>query len=278
MAIEVGIMHGRLTPPFEGRFQAFPANSWRQEFHNAKAAGLSCIEWIYEKPHEDDNPLGTNDGVAEIRALANETGVRVSSICADYYMEERLIGDDASVNQSVADHLRWLIGRAGTLGVAYIVLPFVDSSSLKDDEQITALTNLLRDIAPDAHKADVELHLETDLPPKTFRALLDKVDNDAIRVNFDIGNSAALGYDPEEELTLLAPYLGSVHVKDRVFGGGTVSLGSGNADFETCFRKITEANFERWFILQVARGDDGDEVAWSIANRNFVERHVADLL
>ena len=238
---------------------------------------MHCIEWIYEKPHEDANPMASDEGVAEMRRLIAETGVRVSSICEDYYMEKLLIADDGTPNVAVVDHLRWLIGRAGVMGITYIVLPFVDASSLKTDAQIDGLIALLKSLAPKAQDAGVELHLETDLNPQKFSALLKSVGSNVVRANFDIGNSAALGFDPHEELTALAPYLGSVHVKDRVLGGGTVPLGSGNADFETCFRMIAKTGFDRWFVLQVARGEDGDEVPWTVANREFVERHLAGL-
>ena len=45
---DIAIMQGRLLPPSEGRFQAFPAKLWRDEFENAKKADLACIEWILE--------------------------------------------------------------------------------------------------------------------------------------------------------------------------------------------------------------------------------------
>lgn len=275
--IDVGIMHGRLVPPFEGRFQAFPANKWREEFSYAKKAGLSHIEWIYEKPHENENPISTDAGIAEIQSLILETGVNISSICADYYMTEPLIGSDGNTNDAVVEHLRWLIGRANLLEITYIVLPFVDASSLKSKAQIDGLISLLISLAPEAKLANVELHLETDLNPHKFSALLKSVNSEFIKANFDMGNSASLGFDPNEELTLLAPFLGSVHVKDRVLGGGTVQLGTGNTDLETCFRLIKKTGFNRWFVLQVSRGHDGDEVTWAITNREYVERCMADI-
>src|SRR6202042_631877 len=103
---------GRLLPRYEGRFQAFPAGLWREEFINAQKAGLYCIEWIYEEPHEDDNPLRTDEGLAQMKAVIAETGVQVRSICADYYMTRPLVTDVNGVDRASVDHLHWLMTRA----------------------------------------------------------------------------------------------------------------------------------------------------------------------
>jgi L-ribulose-5-phosphate 3-epimerase len=268
-------MQGRLVPKEENRFQSFPALRWRDEFSRAKEVGLTCIEWIYEVPNEEKNPLGTDEGIAEIKRLTRETGVLVRSICADYYMSKKLITPDAQADDAALAHLCWLIGRAEQLEITYIVLPFVDASSLRTRAERAALVRALPQVLPKAQAAGIELHLETDLPPQDFVATLETIGHIHLKANYDIGNSAALGFDQEEELTLLAPWLGSVHVKDRVKNGGTVPLGTGDADLPTCFRKFREAGFGRWYILQAARGVEGDEIAWMKNNRRFVDEQVA---
>jgi L-ribulose-5-phosphate 3-epimerase len=272
---EIGIIQGRLLPPFEKRIQGFPAERWRDEFTLAREAGLANIEWIFEKPNAHKNPLGNDDGAVEIMRLAEETGVAVRSLCADYYMEELLIGPEGAPLIRAVDHLRWLIDRVGKLSIRYIVLPFVDSSSLKTPAQLEGLVSLLTRLASAAEDAGVELHLETDLRPETFRGVLEQIAHPFVRANYDIGNSASIGYDPEQELSLLRPFLGSVHVKDRALGGVTVPLGTGNANFPICFRMIVEAGFQGPYVLQAARGKEGDEVSLAIANRQFIEGHLA---
>ena len=219
--------------------------------------------------------MRNDEGHAELKRLMAETGVSVWSICADYYMTKRLVRPDATADEGALAHLSWLIGRAAKLGITYIVLPFVDSSSLKTEAERAALPRILSGVLSQAKAVGVELHMETDLPPRAFAALLDRAGHSHLKANYDIGNSASLGYDQGEELTILAPWLGSVHVKDRVKGGGTVPLLTGNADLPTCFRKIHDAGFSRWFILQVARGGEGDEIAWIRKNRQFVEAYWA---
>jgi hexulose-6-phosphate isomerase len=274
----IGIMQGRLSPPMGGRIQSFPVDSWREEFAHARKAGLNCIEWIYEDGTGAVNPLRTNEGTAEIRRLEETWGVGVWSICADYYMTERLVASDGVPQVKVVEHLKWLLGQANVLGARYIVLPFVDASSLESPQELEGLDAVLKSVVPTVEETGVELHLETDLKPADLIAVLERIVHPLVRANFDIGNSASLGHNPVEELTLLGPWLGSVHVKDRVLGGGTVPLGTGAADFPTCLRLICAVGFSGPFILQAARQAGLSEVELAIRNRRFVEEQLAAVI
>ena len=271
----IGIMQGRLSPPSGGRIQSFPVDTWRDEFPLASKAGLACIEWIYETGTEAANPLGTNSGVADIRRESERSGVAVWSICADYYMAERLVASDGSARQPIVEHLLWLIERSSLLEIRYIVLPFVDSSSLQSPEETAGLVSMLASVAPAAADARLELHLETDLDPRLLADLLDQISDPCVRANYDSGNSAALGHDPVAELDALGPWLGSVHIKDRLRNGGTVSLGTGAADLSTSCRLIRGAGFRGPLILQVARDEALSEVELAMRNRRLVEGHLA---
>ncbi len=273
----IGIMQGRLLPPINGRIQSFPAQAWRKEFALARQAGLSCIEWIYEKENEDLNPLGSDAGLAEMRELSTASGVLVRSICADYFMTELLVTQSGEPDTKNLQHLKWFIGRGGALGVRYIILPFVDSSSIKTPAQMEGLLAVLTEICPVAVQEKVEIHLETDLQPAKLAAILQKINHPLICANYDTGNSASLDHNPGEELTLLAPWLGSVHIKDRIRGGGTVPLGTGDTNLNLCFQMFQKANYQGFFVLQAARSSDVSEVDWAIANRTFVEERLANI-
>lgn len=269
----IGIMQGRLSLPARGRIQSFPLKTWKAEFALARAAGLDCIEWIFEDGTDQENPLRNDAGTKEILEESERSGVEVRSVCADYYMSRRLVADDGTLCPASIEHLRWLLGRIRGLGAKYVVLPFVDSSSLATLEQRVGFVRMIREVVPESEMTGVELHLETDLPPREFASVLSEISHPLVHANFDIGNSASLAYDPAEELPLIGPWLGSVHVKDRLRGGGTVPLGAGHADFATCFRLIRGAGFFGPFILQAAREDGVSELDLARRNRTFVERY-----
>jgi L-ribulose-5-phosphate 3-epimerase len=97
----------------------------------------------------------------------------------------------------------------------------------------------------------------------------------SIRVNYDSGNSASLGYHPVEEFAAYGERIGSVHVKDRVRGGSTVPLGTGDADFRAFFEGLGALRYQGDILLQAARGAPGAEVEWARQNRDFVLRSLA---
>lgn len=268
----IGVMQGRLSPPADDRLQAFPAGCWSEEFARAAEAGLDCLEWVYEAETAAINPLSDARGIAQIRHLSRQHGVGVWSVCADYYMQRTLLDSDGLLRQKLLDHLGWLIGQAAEAGCRYIVLPFVDSSRLVNREHLAGLARALDSVLPLADSANLEIHLETDLTPNDLAAFLRRVNHPRLKVNLDTGNSASLGYDAAEEIAAIGPWLGSVHIKDRLLHRGSVALGLGQADFPAYFEGLRTLAYAGSFVLQVARSASGDEVAWCRQNRAFVER------
>jgi hexulose-6-phosphate isomerase len=126
---------------------------------------------------------------------------------------------------------------------------------------------------PLAEETEIEIHLETSLGPAEFAKLLDRIPHPKLKVNYDSGNSSSLGYAPTDEFAAYGDRIGSVHIKDRVLNGGTVPLGTGNADFKSLFSCLEKISYAGDFTLQVARATPGDEVAWAKQNLAFVRRY-----
>jgi hexulose-6-phosphate isomerase len=268
----IAIMQGRLVPPAEGRFQSFPRDEWAAEFPRAAAAGLDAIEWIYDAYGEDVNPLGTDDGIARMRELSAEHGVAVVSSCADYFMDRPLVRAGEAERRDLLGRLLWLIERARLAGIGRIVLPFVDASRIAGDDDRRVALGVLRAALPAAERAGVELHLETDLDPAAFAGVLADLQHPNLKVNYDSGNSASLGYDPKAEFAAYGERIGSVHIKDRRLGGGTVPLGSGDADLPAVFAGLRRLGYRGDFVLQAARPEAGAEVRRAAEDVAFVRR------
>lgn len=272
----IGIMQGRLVPPSDGHFQSFPRDHWEQEIRNAATAGLGMIEWIYDLYGLGANPIESDDGIARMRYLSDKHAIAIRSLCADYFMERRLVDADGSVNEKNDDHLIWLVGQCHKLGIRRVVLPFVDASRIEGDAQQDAAVTLLSRTIATAEDFGIEIHLETDLDPDCFAGLLAQLPHPLIKVNYDSGNSAGLGYEPQEEFAAYGARIGSVHIKDRKLHGTTVPLGSGNTDFDAVFSGLAQLRYSGDFILQAARGKDGDEIGWSRQNREFVANRLRE--
>ncbi|SDI27593.1 hexulose-6-phosphate isomerase [Pseudomonas flavescens] len=255
-------MQGRLSAPQDGRFQSFPRQSWQLEIERAAEIGLRGIEWIYDLFGEGANPLETAEGREGLRDLLARRGLSVVSICADYFMDRPLLRCSQAENVELIERLHWLLGICPELGVGRVVLPFVDASRIRDQAERDQVVANLRQVLPQAERHGVELHLETDLAPQAFRELLDLLDHPLVKVNYDAGNSASLGYRPADEFAAYGRRVGSVHIKDRRLGAGTVPLGQGDTDFPSLREQLIEYGYQGDFVLQVARGEAGDESRW----------------
>jgi len=250
-------MQGRLLPKYQGRYQAHPLGYWQKEFPIAKSLGLDCIEFILDYNDAENNPLLKSEGIDEICEIVEETGIRVRTVCADYFMEAPLHSTDKAGVLRSQEILRHLLGNVRSLGVTDIVIPCVDQSSLKNrDSQGRFVRNMLP-LVEHAEKLDINLALETDLSPESFAKLLDQFDSARVTVNYDIGNSVALGFDPVEEFKCYGERITDIHIKDRVLGGGSIILGDGDADFDLFFSTLTQYHFDGPFIMQAYRDEDG---------------------
>ena len=255
-----GIMQGRLLPKFKNRYQAHPLGYWKDEFTIAKEIGLSYIEFILDHNDYEENPLMSDLGVNEIENIIQKTGIGVRSICADIFMEAPLHSDNNSISNTSKEILLILIENSAKLGITDIVIPCVDQSTLKGDADQKRLIENLTEPINLANKRKINLSLETDLAPIPFLNLLNKLDSDVVKVNYDIGNSASLGFDIFEEFKLYGNRISDIHIKDRELGGGSVLLGNGNANFKAFFEVFSNIDFKGPIVMQVYRDDEGVEI------------------
>jgi hexulose-6-phosphate isomerase len=267
-------MQGRLVPPEGGHFQSFPRQRWRDEFALAEAAGLNAIEWIFDVYGEDVNPLSTDAGLAELGTLIEKTGIEVRSVCADYFMDRPFLRATAAEQEDRIRKMEWLLSRCQNAGIRRIVIPFVDNSAIRNEEEKLQALSVLRQLLPRAEETSVELHLETSLAPEPFTALLEHCRHPLVRINYDSGNSASLGYTVSEEFAAYGHRIGSVHIKDRLLNGGTVPLGTGDADLHAVFAGLARLNYPGDYVLQIARAETGSEMAWIAQHRAWVAAQI----
>ena len=267
---EIGVMQGRLLPPIKGHIQAFPEKRWREEFAIARECGLGFIEWIFEAQNWESNPIIANP--MEIQEETNNHGTRVVSLIADFFMNLPLIRASKREECERMEILSDLIDNANEIGIKFINIPFVDNSEIKTGDEAKQVADLLMQILPKIENYNMKIGLETSLDPERFSQLLKLIDHPLVRVNYDIGNSASLEYDPEKEIKAYGDSIATLHVKDRVKGGGTVPLGDGDADFTTVFSCLGRIGFDGPIVLQAARF--GDEVEITKKYVRFVQDYL----
>lgn len=256
----LGVMQGRLLPKYQERYQAHPVDYWQGEFAKAAELGLDCIEFILDFNDVEKNPLLRSGGPEEIQQLIEKSGVQVKTVCADYFMEAPLHHSSEDVAHQSQLILKRLLENGQALSLTDIVIPCVDQSSLRNPSEQNLFVKRLAPLVELAEEKKINLSLETDLAPHPFAKLLAGFYSERVTVNYDIGNSAALGFNPVEELACYGNRISDIHIKDRVLGGGSIMLGSGAAQFEQFFNALEPFGYTGPFIMQAYRDDEGVEV------------------
>lgn len=257
---QIGFMQGRMSPLVDGKIQCFPTDHWEQEFLFAERAGFSLMEWTIDADGFYENPLISMSGRQAINELSTKHGVRIESVTGDCLMQSPFFKKSGAAREESESMLLSLIDASGLLGCQHIVFPLVDEGSIKSEEQEESLIDALTECSYTLRKNNVSIVFESDYAPKRLKAFIDKLPRDCFGINLDIGNSAALGFLIEDEIASYGARIKGVHIKDRIFGGGTVPLGEGDADIRKSLRLLIENNYKGNFILQTARAIDDDHV------------------
>ena len=113
---------------------------------------------------------------------------------------------------------------------------------------------------------------ESDFNPHRLHAFIQRLDSESFGINYDIGNSASLGYNVDDEFKAYGNSILNVHVKDRKYRGTTVPLGEGNANFNKVFEKLSEISYKGNFILQTARAIDDNHILPLIKYRDMTHK------
>lgn len=252
----LGVMQGRLLPKYKKLYQSHPYFNWKKEFKIAKQLKLKHIEFIFDNNLPHHNPLMSEKSNNEILKLIKQYKVRVENLCADYFMEKPfyLSGQESFEN---IETIKILIENGSKLGVKNIIIPCVDSSSLNSSLKKKNLIKNLTLIGKFLEKKKISISLEADLSPIDFKKLLTDANLPYLKVNYDVGNSACLGYDINEEFDSYGYFISTIHIKDRLLNGKSVYLGKGNTNFNKLFNKINELNFKGAYTMQVYRDNDG---------------------
>lgn len=272
---QIGIMQGRLTNPKGRGIQFFPFDNWEKEFYTAQKLELDEIEFIFDYDNYVQNPLWTPEGIKQIEKLKEETGIQINTVCFDYFMRRPFYKaapeEQDLIREENTKIIKQILGSMEQLGIGLIEVPLVDASSLSNNIEKAAFREWLLQIVESTNQS-IRFGLETDLNPMDFLKYLKGFNSVQIGANYDSGNSSGIGYDVYEEVTILKDYIYNIHIKDRVYHGTTVQLGTGSADFDRMFQGLKKIGYRHNFILQAARGTDGEEESNISEQIEFVKK------
>ena len=229
---------------------------------------------MYDFHDADVNPISTDSGIERAKLLSSQYGIQIRSLCAHCFIEKQLVGATDEKLGELLTLLDWLFCRAKKLEIARIVLPIEDSFLLTNQIEIARQISWMKQALKLAEKTGIEIDLETTLAPSNLASFLNQLSHPLLKVNYDIGNSAGMGYQIDDEFAAYGHRIGSVHIKDKLLNGPTVAIGTGIADFPAFARLLRNLDFKGDIVLESARDVPGDELAWAKKNLNFVLQHL----
>lgn len=259
----IAILQGRLSPDPEGRFQFFPP-AWREEFPLAKRLGFAGIEWLVDPCGWQGNPIFAED-LGPV--LGGQSGVPVTSVSADWFMETALWEGDPLEHRA---RLKKIILAAMQAANRLVLVPLLEKHTVLDPALQRRAAEVLEPLGPDLVRAGVRIAFETELPAPALAEFVDSFESDRFGVYYDTGNCTSYGFDCPADIRLLGRRVMGIHIKDRKVGSAqSVPLGQGSADFAGILRALRSVGWRGALVMQGWRGPD--YVADAVAQKQFLE-------
>ena len=274
---KIGFMQGRLSD-FDGeRIQFFPAANWQNEILIAGRLGFKLMEWTLDSEGLAENPLMTERGRMEISKLCDDSELVIESVTGDCFMQRPFWKFTGPEREVELFRLKEVIHSCYLASIKILVIPLVDNGSVASESEKTSLINGLFSLCSVLRQTGVRIAFESDYDPPALRDMINVLDPMLFGINYDIGNSASLGFDPELEFAKIGDRIINVHIKDRVLGGGSVSLGAGNANFDLVFKLLQEFSYSGNLILQTARCPAQNHAEALLRSQDFVGEKLRSL-
>jgi L-ribulose-5-phosphate 3-epimerase len=266
--------------------KALPAElNWEERLAAAGQAGYDFIEISID---ESDERLSRLDWSAAQKATLRQaianTGVKIMTMCLSGHRKYPLGSHDPALRARGLEILSKAIEFAGDIGLRVVQVMgydvFYEDSDAETHENF--LEGLYRG-AQFAGQAGVMLGLENLDTPYVENltkglAIIEAINSPWLKLYPDMGNLAAAGYHPPDELRLAGNQILGIHVKDampKIIRG--IPFEEGIVPFKETFQTLAEIGF--WGMLGVEIWGDrhaGDNpIAAAAEAREFVESLVA---
>ena len=268
--LEIGFMQGRLVDQVNDQIQAFPMDDWEKEIDIAYKNNFSLMEWTLDQDNLYENPLMNKTGKKKIIKFISERKITINSLTGDCFMQQPFWKSDGKQRKCLEENFIDVCESCSSLGIKLIVIPIVDNGSFDNVNQEEYLLGFMTNLISFFKINNLKIIFELDLNPNKLINFINKFPDDIFGVNYDIGNSASLGFIPENEFKAYGHRILNVHVKDRLFKGATVPLGEGNADFEKVFYELKKINYKGNLILQTARASKGKHLEKLLSYKKII--------
>jgi L-ribulose-5-phosphate 3-epimerase len=266
---KIGFMQGRLIKSEKKNvIQYFPSRNWKKELNLANSNKIKLIEWTVNIQNIKSNPLYSGK-IYEVINELKKNKIITRSVTCDFFMEKPFFKKKYFKNKDkYLNILKKIILNGNKVGIKYFVLPLVDNSSISNKFEELLLIREIKKILRFLQKKNYII-FEIDYKPDQITNFVNKFKSKKVGINYDTGNSSALGYRIEDEIKYFK-YVKNIHIKDRFLNGSTVRLGKGNWEYKKFFKKIKDI-YNGNFILQTAPSNS-NPLKEFLLNKSFVDK------
>jgi sugar phosphate isomerase/epimerase len=190
-----------------------------------------------------DNP----ETIARYLKLSKENNIPIDGTCVDRLHTDGLKSTKAG-QKWVLDSIRL----TKDLHTKVLLLPFFGKWALMNRNEMDHVGDVLRDLAPEAEKADVILGLEDTISAEDNVRIMERSRSKNVLVYYDVGNSTKNGFDVVKEIR----WLGKDRICQLHFKDNPHFLGEGKIQFEAIIHAVRDIGYSGYANLETdARKD-----------------------
>lgn len=186
-------------------------------------------------------PVDQPEVIARYLSLSQQHGVTIDGTCVDRLHVNGLKSDPLA-SKWVSDSIRL----TRDLRVRVLLLPFFGRWAIKEEAENKRVGDALRELAPEAEKAEVILGLEDTISAEDNVRIMERSRSKNVLVYYDVGNSTQAGFDVVREIRWLGKdRICQFHLKDNPH-----FLGEGAIQFQPVVQAIRDIGWSGWANLE----------------------------
>lgn len=186
-------------------------------------------------------PVDDAGVIAQYRAAVEKNSIPIDGTCVDRLHDNGLKSDKLAPKW-VSDSIRL----TRDLKVRILLVPFFGPWAMEKQQEMAYVGDALRELAPEAEKANVILGLEDTISAEDNVRIMDRARSKNVLVYYDVGNSTKNGFDVVREIRWLGKdRICQFHLKDNPH-----LLGQGPIQFAPILRAIRDIGFSGYANLE----------------------------
>ncbi len=217
----------------------------------ASQLGFDGVQVSFGRKLVDNKmPADNPEIIARYLELSQQYKIPIDGTCVDR-LHDNGLKNDPLAPKWVSDSIRL----TNALHTKVLLLPFFGKRALLTTAEMDYVGDALRELAPEAEKADVILGIEDTISAENNVRIMERSGSKNVLVYYDVGNSTVAGFDVLKEIRWLGKdRICQFHLKDNPH-----YLGEGNIQFAPIIRVIREIGFSGYANLETDAHPDALE-------------------